>query len=89
MDDGTYRLTKGELVNADYRFGYLVAVAEAEALTKYPEGTLVGVWTDPRTGIVYTDISVWVRCKFDALNLARAHKQLAIWDAGLQVSVYV
>lgn len=92
LADGTYRLTSaGTLDDANYRSGYLVAVEELASIAAicYPTNTLVGVWTDPKTGIIYLDRSVWVRCKFEALALAKSHSQLAIWDARNNVSIYV
>lgn len=42
------------------------------------EGHFIGAWVD--NGIVYLDISVKIRVQKDAIKMARANKQLAIFD---------
>lgn len=39
-----------------------------------------GVWTDQETGKVYFDVSTWWITREIAMEIARAHGELAIWD---------
>jgi len=55
----------------------------------YGIGPLVGVWTDPDTGICYVDPVTHVSDYETAVNLGREYGELAIWDAFKGEEVYL
>lgn len=80
LEDGTYlKLAKDNLVRIETTKGYWVAITEADLESVYT-GHLVGVWTDTNTGKVWVDVVEYRESLGDAVELAKQHNQLAIWD---------
>lgn len=52
-------------------------------------GRFFGAWHNKEDGYVYLDVSLAVRDRATALNLARAHDQLAIWDLAASEEIKV
>jgi hypothetical protein len=69
------RVFDGE-VTADDLFVYLVEMAD----TVSQVGRMLGGWRDPATGRAFLDVSAVVDSQSAALDLAREHRQLAIFD---------
>ena len=96
LPDGTYLKTDPDTVinyAARWDYGYIVAVEPIDTFRSEHRshlgavtddyvrvGQLFGVWEDSRTGHIYVDIVQHVDALSDALELASAHNQLAIWD---------
>jgi hypothetical protein len=100
--DGTYTVRNNKLVSKKLTAGFLVGVESLQVSPRritlpqarklalaLPVGSLLGVWRDPATGLVYVDRSVWVRSRFEAVTLARFHHELAFWDCYRSESSYV
>ena len=80
LQDGTYlKLSKDNLVKIETNQGYWVAITEADLDSVYT-GHLVGVWTDTKTSRVWVDVVEYRESLGDAVELARANNQIAIWD---------
>lgn len=83
-EDGTYtfdgeRWTTGELV--ELSAGYWVAQTQGDQdPAKLPSGTFLGIWTDPETGKVHLDATLWIYDLDVAITYGRSFRQLAIWD---------
>src|SRR5438445_10999931 len=74
-----------EAVTADDLFVYLVEMVDTVSLP----GRVWGGWRDPATGKAYLDVSAVVNSQSAALDLARAHQQLAIFDFAACASIPV
>lgn len=63
-------------------------VRHADALAR--DGAVFGGWRDPADGRIYLDVSALVVDRGEALELARQHDQLAVFDfaAGRSVASY-
>lgn len=101
INNGGFTTYKGRLVNL--KKGYMVAVAQYEqkmSLDQFKQFNLygtyelavlldmhVGGWLD--NGIVYIDNSIHVYDINEALELARHHEQLAIYDLENDTSIYL
>ena len=80
LEDGTYlKLSETNLVRIDTTKGYWVAITEADLASVYT-GHLVGVWTDDDTGKTWVDVVEYRESLGDAVELAKHHNQIAIWD---------
>lgn len=51
------------------------------------EGSVLGGWRDPETGIAYLDVSVQVHDRAEALALGRQYDQLAVFDFRFGASI--
>jgi hypothetical protein len=85
MKDGTYLIQPdGQVIDYAERwsYGYIVGVQDLSYLggSAFITPGLVGVWTDTDDGRVYVDRVKHVDALSDALDLAREHGELAIWD---------
>lgn len=81
--DGTYLLTgDGRLIDyaARWAYGYIVGIAPVSSWRTLTPHTLYGVWRDPATGIHHVDVVRHIDALSDALAVARATHQLAIYD---------
>lgn len=101
INNGGFTTYKGKLVKL--KKGYMVAVAQYEqkmSLEQFKQFNLygthelavlldmhVGGWLD--NGIVYVDNSIHVYDINEALELARHHEQLAIYDLENDTSIYL
>lgn len=86
MQDGTYIMRPdGKLEAVNVKSGYWVAEREIE-LTDIQAGQIVGVWTD-ENGKEWIDESHLVSDLSDALQLAEAWEQLAIYDNAKGVTI--
>ena len=88
MENGTYLNVDGMFVKAHPKTGYWVALHET-TLADTLDGQYVGVWTNPETGETDYDRSVWVADLNDAMELGKAHNQLAIWDIANETEVWL
>ncbi len=82
-EDGTYRLTATGWKRTEdiYRYGYWVGMTQGDFdPSEAGLGEFVGRWTDPETGTVYIDQSMWVSDFTLALKTGAEYEQLAIWD---------
>ncbi len=70
-------------VTADDLFVYLVEMADTVSLP----GRVWGGWRDPETGKAYLDVSAVTDSRSAALDLARAHHQLAVFDFAACASI--
>lgn len=103
VPDGTYSVWHGVATDyaAKWAYGYMVGVGnlltlEVERITQADLNVaeafgdhLVGVWTDPETGVSYLDRVKHVGALPDALALARENGELVIWDLREGKTVYV
>lgn len=94
VPDGTYSVWHGVATDyaARWAYGYMVGVGNLLTLDdqRITQGDLtvaeafgdhlLGVWTDPETGISYLDRVKHVGALSDALALAHENGELAIWD---------
>lgn len=87
MNDGTYLNLDGTFIKSHAKSGYWVAIASTN-LDDTPSGQYVGVWTNPESGKTYYDRSVFVADLDTAIELAKAHEQLAIWDNANECEVW-
>jgi hypothetical protein len=79
MKNGTYLMdTEGNLKPLEIKTGYWVAEREID-LSDVEAGQIVGIWTDDN-GKEWIDESHLVSDLGDALELAQAWNQIAIWD---------
>ena len=69
--------------------GYWVAVHKYDSLDDTISGDYVGVWTNPESGVMYLDRSVWVSDLDNAIALGKAQGQLAIWDCANETEVWL
>jgi hypothetical protein len=72
-------------VTADDLFVYLVEMADTISLP----GRVWGGWRDPASGRAFVDVSAVADSRALALDLARAHGQLAIFDFAAGASIPV
>lgn len=103
VPDGTYSVWHGVATDyaAKWAYGYMVGVGnllalEVERITQADLTVaeafgdhLMGVWTDPETGVSYLDRVKHVAALSDALALARENGELAIWDLRERKTIYV
>jgi hypothetical protein len=91
LEDGTYGLTV--LDRTPYRVereeGFWVAYKAIEAIADVPDGTYLGIWTDPDTGIRDYDATVFIETLDYALAKAKEWDQKAIWDNANKVAISV
>lgn len=82
MQDGTYlKSNTGEWLPVVQSSGYYVAVRKMYDISDLlNDDEYLGVWTDPTNGTLYLDASVHVADKWEALEMAHAGGELAIWD---------
>lgn len=86
MKNGTYIMgTNGKLKPLSVKSGYWVSEREIN-LSDVTPGKVVGVWTD-ESGKEWIDESHLVADLSDALTLADAWKQIAIWDNNKSVTI--
>lgn len=76
------RIIPGRVATDDLA-DYLRKHAEVLALP----GRVFGGWRDPASGAAFLDVSVITRDLSDALTLAHAHGQLAVFDFAALVSI--
>jgi hypothetical protein len=87
LEDGTYlKLSETNLVKIETNQGYWVGITEADLASVYT-GHLVGVWRDKDTGKTWVDVVEYRESLGDAVELARHHNQIAIWDNANGVEV--
>lgn len=84
VPDGTYHADTGTPDVA--KFGYYVGLDPNTRAGR--NARLVGYWTAPN-GDHFIDPSRWVYLQRDALELARKHNQIAIWDCRRNEEIYV
>jgi hypothetical protein len=89
MNDGTYLNLDGEFILTHAKNGYWVAVHKYDSLDDTMTGDYVGVWTNPESGVMYLDRSVWVSDLDNAIALGKSQGQLAIWDNANQTEVWL
>lgn len=77
--------TNGKLKPLSVKSGYWVAEREVNLLDITP-GQIVGVWTD-QSGKEWIDESHLVTDLSNALALAEAWEQIAIWDNNKSVTI--
>ena len=86
MKNGTYIMgTNGKLKPLNVKTGYWVAEREIN-LSDVEAGQIVGVWTD-ESGKEWVDESHLVADLSDALTLADAWEQIAIYDNNNSVTI--
>ena len=86
MENGTYLMKpNGKLEKLEVSSGYWVAEREIN-LSDVKAGQIVGVWTDDE-GKEWIDESHLVSDLSDALALAEAWEQLAIYDNAKSVTI--
>jgi hypothetical protein len=88
MNDGTYLNIDGTFVLAQPKTGYWANTAST-TLSDTLDGQYVGVWTNPISGQVYYDRSVWVKDLDTAIEIGKTHSQLAIWDIENETEVWL
>ena len=88
MENGTYLNLDGEFVKVNATTGYWVALYPALP-SQTVTGQYVGVWTDEKDGKEYYDRSVFIADLEYALEVAKQHDQIAIWDNANQTEIYV
>lgn len=88
MKNGTYLKIDGTFILSHAKSGYWVAL-HPTTLDELMDGHYVGVWTNPETGITDYDRSVWISDLNDAMELGKAHNQLAIWDIANETEVWL
>lgn len=84
VPDGTYHANTGKPHLA--KFGYYVGLKHNTRAGN--NARLVGYWTAPN-GERFIDPSRWVYLQRDAIELARKHHQIAIWDCRRNEEIYV
>jgi hypothetical protein len=89
MNDGTYLNLDGQFILSHAKTGYWVAVHKYDSLDDTISGDYVGVWTNPESGVMYLDRSIWVSDRYDAMTLGTLHGQLAIWDCENETEVWL
>ena len=78
MLDGTYLKLGGDYHRIESQLGYWVASSET-TLEQVADGELVGVWEDSAQKM-WIDNTHYFTDLDNALEFARAHNQIAIWD---------
>mgnify|MGYP003651150148 FL=1 len=78
MLDGTYLKLGGDYHRIESTLGYWVASSET-TLEQVADGDLFGVWEDSE-GKLWIDHTHYFTDLDSALEFARNHRQLAIWD---------
>ena len=89
MQDGTYLNLDGKFIKSHATSGYWVAVHKYDTLDDTMTGDYVGVWTNPESGVMYLDRSVWVADVNDAIDLGNYAGQLAIWDCANDTEIWL
>ena len=89
MNDGTYLNLDGQFIKSHATSGYWVAVHQFDTLDDVSTGDYVGVWTNPESGVMYLDRSVWVADLDTAIALGKQQGQLAIWDIANETEVWL
>jgi len=89
MNDGTYLNLDGQFILSHAKSGYWVAVHKFDTLDDVVTGDYVGVWTNPESGVMYLDRSVWVSDLDNAIALGKEQGQLAIWDCENETEVWL
>jgi hypothetical protein len=89
MENGTYLNLDGQFILSHAKSGYWVAVHKYDSLDDTITGDYVGVWTNPESGVMYLDRSVWVADKADAIALGKQQGQLAIWDCANETEIWL
>jgi hypothetical protein len=82
MENGTYLVLDAKtttLAKIETRRGYWVAESETQ-LSGIRNGDLIGIWTDTETGKTWVDNTHYFTELDTALEFAKRHNQLAIWD---------
>jgi hypothetical protein len=99
FEDGTFRFTDGEIRQISYEIGYQVGIGNLfTGLPTLTRESLIqllvdngvvefGVWTD--NGVVYVDKCVHIEHFVEAVSLATANDELAVWDWANGVSLEV
>jgi hypothetical protein len=80
LADGTYRVDLSAPTPVIFDAGYWVAVKPVECIEDVQKDAYLGIWTDPSTDQRYYDQSELVEFLGPALELAREHNQISIWD---------
>lgn len=81
IKDGTYRTESIGYSEPELTTGFVVAIEPVYHERDLPKrGTLFGRWTSPETGRVYWDKVEVIPELDEALRLAEARGELAIWD---------
>ena len=78
MQDGTYLKLGGDYHRIEAQTGYWAASSETTLGGVY-DGEMVGVWEDS-DGKTWIDFAHYFTDLEQALEFARAHNQMAIWD---------
>ena len=78
MEDGTYLKLGGDFHRVESELGYWAASGET-TLEQVADGDLVGIWQDSE-GKTWIDFTHYFTELEQALEFARAHNQMAIWD---------
>jgi hypothetical protein len=66
-----------------------VTLAIISIRRRYPETRLIGTWVNPETGLVHVDPVVRLFNRADALRVARALGQRAIYELATQTAIEV
>ncbi len=91
LQDGTYSISVLDRIPylVDRNEGFWVAYKPVEAIADVPDGTHLGVWTDPDDGKRYYDATVFIETLDYALAKAKEWGQKAIWDNTNKVAISV
>jgi hypothetical protein len=91
LKDGTYAISVVDRIpfRVERETGFWVAYKPIEAIADVPDGTYLGIWTDPDTGIRDYDATVLIETLDHALAKAKEWGQKAIWDNANKVAISV
>ena len=91
LQDGTYAISVVDRIpfRVERETGFWVAYRPVEAIADVPDGTHLGVWTDPDDGKRYYDATVFIETLDYALTKAKEWDQKAIWDNANKVAISV
>jgi hypothetical protein len=91
LQDGTYSISVLDRIPylVDRNEGFWVAYRPVESIADVPDGTYLGIWTDPDTGIRDYDATVFIETLDYALAKAKEWGQKAIWDNANKVAISV
>jgi hypothetical protein len=91
LQDGTYAISVVDRIpfRVERETGFWVAYRPVEAIADVPDGTHLGVWTDPDDGKRYYDATVFIETLDYALAKAKEWDQKAIWDNANKVAISV